>query len=311
MKYLLANGYGVPLPRLCGTLALCKASAVELRVLICLSQTEGLDLDRIATDCDCTADEVAAALKFWEKHRIIKSVADDLEKEGKEMPNLDMRIAEIVEIYADVIGRSDVNLNDYQMSDLREMLEKYESDYIAALVKYYGDVKDKTFSFSYIKTVAKDLEGKGIRSAEDFARYAEDRESVSGEARRLFGIGSSAFSENQKKLIDKWTAKFGYGKDIFGLAYDIMAETATRRSFNYLDKIISRWHEGGCKTLDDVIALIEKEKKERMTAASPTHVSRTAKSNFKNNTFDPKSAFQRALKRSAKMVGNEKEDKNV
>ena len=313
MRYVLADGFGAALPRLGGTLALCRASAVELRVLICLAENGGFDADRIAVDSDCTEADVLSAVKFWERHGIVRCVCDNGESNAAEtdikMPNADPRIAEIATIYAETVGKADVNFNDHQLNDLRSMIEKYEVDYIAALVKYYADVKDKTFSFSYIKTVAADLYKKGIRGAEDFARYVEDKESVSGEARRLFGIGSSAFSENQKKLIDKWTAKFGYGKDIFGLAYDMMAETATRRSFNYVDKIISKWHDNGCKTLDDVKAFVEKENKER-TAHRPV-LARAVKSNFENKSFDPKSAFQKALKRSAKLVGNDEEDKNV
>ena len=53
MRYVLADGFGAALPRLGGTLALCRASAVELRVLICLAENGGFENE----------EDITAALK--------------------------------------------------------------------------------------------------------------------------------------------------------------------------------------------------------------------------------------------------------
>ena len=63
----------------------------------------------------------------------------------------------------------------------------------------------------------------------------------------------------EEAYIEKWNLTYGYGLDIIDIA---LKKTTSKfnPSFEYLDKLISDWHERGLKTSSQVLEYIEKQK---------------------------------------------------
>lgn len=317
MPYILCGELGKPLPRLSGTIALCRADKTALAVLICLAQSgENATKESIARDCDCSEDDVTAALTFLKKYGIITETGDvNSDYDTTTVPQSDGEFSELLHECAQIVGVADVNFSELGDFDvLRRMAKKYDSEYIVCLTKYYKDIKKDGFHFAYIEKVARSLEKeKGISDAAGFSKFIESKKTLEGAARRLFGLGSTALSENQNRLIDKWTSKYGYDKEIFGKAYDIMADCASKRSFNYIDTILTHWHDENCRTADDVAGLLEKEANERAVKKPVGKPNKPPKARggmirLKVNSFDPKEAFAQALKRSQESLLKEAEE---
>ena len=64
----------------------------------------------------------------------------------------------------------------------------------------------------------------------------------------------------EEAYVEKWNITYGYGMDIIDIALKKMAGKSTY-SFEYMDKMISDWHERGLKTPDEINKLLEKYRK--------------------------------------------------
>lgn len=311
-----ATGTAVSLPRLFGTVALLRASDDDLRVLICISQSDDDDdIQSIAAACDITEEKVRESITFWKKHRIIKvknrastetdkkDDTDDAEAYGSVADRLgadEKKFAEEMYLIAEKIEKPDANFSESEKECLRSLLSSNDFEYILVLAKYYHDLKGKKFHIAYLRDVIESNEKLGINTAEAFIEYTDKKDSIEYAARRLFGLGTTAFSTNQKKYIDTWTSKYKFDKDIFGFAYDIMADKSQRRTFKYIDTLLTKWYDNGCKTLSDVEKFNALDEAEW---SSDNTVKRNPKKQpVKNNSFDVKDAFRKALERSNRML---------
>ncbi|MBQ1260652.1 MAG: DnaD domain protein, partial [Clostridia bacterium] len=93
---------------------------------------------------------------------------------------------------------------------------------------------------------------------------------------------------------------YGYSESIIGEAYDISVMRTGKRSVGFMDKILSRWYECGCKTLEECHRQneldresIEREKKEK----AATRQKKTPKKES-YGSFSAEDALEAALLRS-------------
>ncbi|MDY3845670.1 MAG: DnaD domain protein [Eubacteriales bacterium] len=340
-----ATGKDVILPRLFGTLALLRATADDLRVLLSIAQSEpDDDMQSIAVACDLTTEQVQSSVSFWKKYRIIKehtaneesevrkkdSSAEASENEHKygsaetsenehkygsaeaseaehkygsvadKLGYDEKKFAEEMYLIAEKIEKPDANFSESEKEELRSLLSSYDFEYVLVMAKYYYDIKGHKFHIAYLRDAAKSNEQLGITTAEEFIEYTAKKDSIEYAARRLFGLGTTSFSSNQKKYIDKWSSEYKYDKDVFGFAYDIMADKSQRRTFKYIDTLLTKWHNNGCRTIDDV-------QKFHADDEAKWHNSQAVrrdpkKPSLKNASFDVKDAFKKALERSNRML---------
>ncbi len=309
MKYRLAEGYGNPLPPLVGTLALANAKKEDICVLIYLAQCEEITETEIATELAITAQRVNEALEYWRKCRILVASENSVE-EIPEVLRDKIGLGDTVAMIAEIIKKPDANFSQSELDLLKTMLadERFDSEYIVAIVKYCYDLKKGSFNLSYIEKPAAALYESGLHTASEVYEYTEARGKLVYEVKRLFGFGSTSLSDAQKKYVDKW-AKNGVDKIIFTMAYDIMADTAQRRTFSYVDSILTDWINNGCKTPAEVNALLEKRKSENLPIKKAGKRTVGARNAIKPN-FDVKEAAANALKRSMEMLYRETDEEN-
>jgi DnaD/phage-associated family protein len=136
--------------------------------------------------------------------------------------------------------------------------------------------------------------------------YFENREQQ-GEAertvRRVLGI-SGKLSDAESKLFSKWVQDFGFGEQMLKKAYDTTTmQLGGKRSYDYMDGILTRWYEAGIFSPADADAAGEKHKAEKKlseqadTAQRPQG-GRRKKEAPQYGNFDTMDAFARALERS-------------
>ena len=137
--------------------------------------------------------------------------------------------------------------------------------------------------------------------------YFEERE-AKGEyertVRRVLGIGGR-ISDAERALFSKWVESFGFGEEMLKKAFDLTTMNLSgKRSYEYMDKILTNWYNAGIFSPADADAASEKYKAEKTAGASDTPAQaeekspRRKKETPRYGNFDTMDAFQRALERS-------------
>ena len=175
-------------------------------------------------------------------------------------------------------------------------------EYILTLASYMA-TKGKP-NASTLKNKAISLHKRGIDTVEELERYIGDLErenTADWELKRLFGIKGRNLSDAELVYFRRWCDEFDFTTEIVSSAYDICSvATGGKLSLPYMDKILSEWHEAGCKTLDECRRHEEKNKVERREAYKPKVKPREKEKPKppRYGSFDVDEAFKAALKRS-------------
>ena len=146
-------------------------------------------------------------------------------------------------------------------------------------------------SVRYIEKLALSLVDRDITTyaelEEELARR-ELTESTLKEVRRLFGIGSRAFTAKEQQIVRNWCVTWNFGIDVITRAYEITANSTGDASFPYANAILSSWHDAGLCSAEEVDAYIEQQNAKRVSDKSADN----------SSSFDTDDFFEAALKRS-------------
>ncbi|MDR1753833.1 MAG: DnaD domain protein [Eubacterium sp.] len=119
----------------------------------------------------------------------------------------------------------------------------------------------------YIKKVAKgwvEKEIDSIAKAEEEIRQMRAYGSVESEMKRLFDR-NSAFSEEQKAFISKWTSVYNMTVEMIDAAYQKTLNSINKMDFKYMDKILSSWWNKGYRLSKEID---QDKKSEKMQSSS-------------------------------------------
>lgn len=146
-------------------------------------------------------------------------------------------------------------------SDIDLWFKKYgfEEEVMIALFRYCFN--KSALHRSYISTVAESWYKNKIKTFSDLDAYYEKQEKVktiSNAIRKKLRL-SRNLSEYEEAYVFKWHITYGYDMDIIEIA---LKKTTSKfnPSFEYIDKILSDWHEKGLKSVDKILAYIENQK---------------------------------------------------
>ena len=309
-----------------------EASREELRVLLALLSLDGAivseeDLARVA---GVSAARCRSTLVLWEESGVITRTAGDTvidefaEKrssdERYEKPATDVaknvRNTEMAEFLAECARLMDrPALNREEIKDLEYILTDLgvSKEYLLILVAHLCDRKKVVTPRIVLKEVEQLLK-KNITTVEELELYINKLEKTTAEEwefRRKFEI-YRPLSDTELSYLKKWMGDFGYDIEIIFAAYGAATKTVSSSvPFSRMDRILSDWHEAGCKTVSECLskgedhrmAKREKEKTEadkaRTNAETPaTKRPRANESSAKFNNFDTEDALMAALKRS-------------
>lgn len=301
-------------------LTLKDSSKEELALLICL-YTEGAQGEKaLCAALDLRPARISDALRYLMDAGLVQMAEDGV---VCEFPS---RAVEIFETRGGVAVAA--TIRDHALAALLEecaallkkpVLERWEIEDITCLYEQYGlgeefivsllaDMRSRSAcSVKALVNRAIGLHKQGIDSHEALMHYFEARDEK-GEyertVRRVLGIGGR-FSDAERALFAKWTETYGFGEDMLKKAYDLTTmQLSGKRSYEYMDSILTNWYGAGIFSPAEVDAASEKYKAERSALATDAPAQEGARSTRRKKetprygNFDTMDAFQRALERS-------------
>lgn len=181
----------------------------------------------------------------------------------------------------------------YDMEILVGMVDRlgFEEAAVLAVLQYTVQKGKKTLR--YAEKLAMSFYDDGITETsavlEEIHRIEQASEMV-GKIKTLFGFGSRALTESEKKLFRMWTETFKYDMDVIRLAYEITVDNIQKPAPKYTGSILERWYKEGLKNADEVMGYLEAQKKKKENPDSD----HTPKSYDLDEFFE--AALQRGLK---------------
>ncbi len=218
----------------------------------CLRRTDGFVIFGAApadmTDLTERAEESAAADAEEE--------ADGGEREKKSAESIksiiegNRTLAELCQLAQQTLGRT---LSD---SDIETLYWFYDglgfSPEVILMILEYCVSKDKR-SMKYIEKVAIGWHENGVTTidaAEKYMNEMQEKNSFSGNMRRLFGI-DRPFSKTEETYLKTWRDSYGMSGDMIALAYEYCIINTGKLSFPYMNSIVENWFKKDIFTVPD------------------------------------------------------------
>lgn len=305
-----------------------EASREELRVLLALIEANGCFESEaaLAEAARVSVARARASLVLWQEEGVIKepdgtpknapTVTEEFESRielGKitDRPTgevareiRDNNLADLLSECAAMMDKPALSTEEAKIISAIYTQLKLGEEYIVTLAACLAE-KGK-LSAHRLGTEAERLVKRGIDCVEELEKYFEAKENESGaewEFKRLLGIYNRNLSKREREIVNKWYYDFGFSDEIVGEAYDIMTmKDATKISLPYMDKVLTHWHEEGCRSVEECKRLVERERAtldaERAASKPPSIPRTTAAPKPRYGDFDVNDAFEKALLRS-------------
>ena len=101
---------------------------------------------------------------------------------------------------------------------------------------------------------------------------------------------SRKLSQYEEAYVDKWTIDFGYPIEIIELALKKTTSKANP-SFDYIDKIITDWHERKLTTVEEIQTYSKEQKEKYKNLKDSTKVSTPKYTDSETNQYNDLSKF--------------------
>lgn len=150
-------------------------------------------------------------------------------------------------------------------SDIDLWFKKYEFDEQVMISLFDYCFNKSALHKNYVKTVADAWNKNNIKTYDDLELYYQRYEKLNKIKKEIAKkLGRfSPLTQFEEAIIEKWVVDFNYGLDIINIALKKTTSKANP-SFDYLDKLISDWHDRNLKTVADIndfLAEIKQKKK--------------------------------------------------
>ncbi len=172
-------------------------------------------------------------------------------------------------------------------TDIDSWFDKYqfEEDVMFALFRHCYDYK--ALSRQYIAKVADNWHSKNIRNSFDLDKYSMETQKIKDirgmilKKLRKQGL----LTEYEEAYVDKWVSEYGYDGGIIELALK-RTTSAVNPSFEYINKILTNWHEKGYKTKEEITAAEGARKPSDSDKSKAREKTIPQKGNFDQRKYD-------------------------
>ena len=146
-------------------------------------------------------------------------------------------------------------------TDIDNLFSKhhFDEDVMIALFRYCFD--RQALHKKYLYAVAEGWANNKVRTMNDLERYyleVEKSNKIKKNISKKLGITRN-LSQYEESYIDKWIVDYQYSMDIIEIALK-KTTSKTNFSFDYIDKMITDWHEKNLLTPDDVSSYLKEQK---------------------------------------------------
>lgn len=159
----------------------------------------------------------------------------------------------------------------------------FDEEVMIALFGYCFDMS--ALHKNYVQAVAEAWNKNNIKTFNDLDVYYEKQEKLKVIAKTIskkLGL-SRALTQYEYAYIEKWVVDYGYSLDIIEIALKKTTSKANP-NFDYLDKLLTDWHERGFKTSGEVQSFLNemKEKNKSVKQLEKT----TGYNKYDQRTYD-------------------------
>lgn len=296
---------------------LCPASGDYVKIyLYCLflckynSEITPLDLSK---KLSLPLKTVELGLQYWEEQGI-------LIKKNKTYELADLKKLEVDKLYKPKLTSSledaidnnsknklrtqainEINASFFQgvmspswYTDIDNLFSKYgfDEDVMIALFRYCFD--RQALHKKYLYAVAEGWALNKIKTNNDLEKYyleLEKSNKIKKSISKKLGITRN-LSQYEEAYIDKWTVDYNYSMDIIELALKKTTSKANF-SFDYLDKMITDWHDKNLSTPEDITNYlkVQKQKNKELKNIENQQITIQKFVDDKTNQFDDLSKY--------------------
>ena len=175
-------------------------------------------------------------------------------------------------------------------SDIDLWFKKYSFDEEVMIALFRYCFNRSALHRNYIQAVAESWFKNNIKTFNDLDKYYEKQEKLNTLQKTIskkLGI-SRNLSQYEESYIEKWNIDYGYNLDIIEIALKKTTSKANP-NFDYLDKLLTDWHDRNFKTTNDVQTFLAqmKEKNKNIKALEKN----TGYSNYEQRNYNDLSSF--------------------
>ncbi len=255
------------------------ANGDYVKIYLCLIFLSKYDKDIKITDLskklNIPFNVIQAGLAFWEENGVITKKPNgyvlnnlqEIELHKSYVPNLTLT-PETIQNNAKNQYRAkaieSINNQYFQgimspswYSDIDLWFKKYEFDEQVMVALFDYCFSKSALHKNYVQTVADAWSKNNIKTYNDLENYSQKRDNMNiikkSIAKKLGRY--TAFTEFEEEYIEKWILDYNYNLDIINIALKKTTSKANP-NFDYLDKLLSDWHDRKLKTVPEIEAFL-------------------------------------------------------
>lgn len=250
-----------------------------IKVYLCLvflgKYNKEIKLNDLSKKLNIPFATIQAALTFWEDLGVLTKKLNgyilnnlqEIELHKSYVPNLTLSADKIKQNEkSEYRARAIESINNTYFqgimspswySDIDLWFQKYGFDEQVMVALFDFCFNRSALNKFYVQRVAEDWATNQVHSYNDLESYSSKRD-VMAKARKDIAKKLGRYNnltQFEEAYIDKWMLDYGYGLDIINIALKRTTSKANP-NFDYLDKLISNWHERGLKTPQEVEAFL-------------------------------------------------------
>ena len=170
-------------------------------------------------------------------------------------------------------------------NDIDLWFKKYEFDEQVMIALFDYCYNRSAMHKNYVKTVAEAWAFNKVKTWNDLDKYYEKQENLNKFKKTIAKkLGKyNGLTQYEEAYIENWVTNFGYDMSVIELA---LKRTTLKQNptFEYINSVITDWHDRKLKTSQEVTAFLEERKKQEK--ATKELKSKVNKSNYKQRNYD-------------------------
>ena len=222
-------------------------------LLYCYHPKEEANLDNMARDLDMTREEIMAAYRYWERHKVVRRISDNppawqyINFRQRTFASDDDTDPEYIRFSQDV-ERSFDGVRSFRGSEIAEAYEWKDSmqlpaEVIIMILSHMVRTRGKSFRISDAQKLAVKLAEENARTEDEAAEILSRDESASANMRKILRKLGKRYSPSDANmsLYMKWTREWGFSQEAIEEACD---QTGTSDpSLALVDSILKKTFE--------------------------------------------------------------------
>ena len=170
-------------------------------------------------------------------------------------------------------------------NDIDLWFKKYNFDEQVMIALFDYCYNRSAMHRNYVQTVAEAWSNNNVKTWNDLDKYYEKQESLNKLKKSIAKkLGKyNGLTQYEEAYIENWVLNYGYDMNIIEIA---LKRTTLRQNptFEYINNIISDWHERNLKTPSQVTAFLEQRKKQDKNTKELK--SQVSKANYEQRNYD-------------------------